>query len=58
MSDQQLTEYQKMVKEMLAEENKGFSDWEIDFLDSLNTQTYSFTVKQKQVIEKIYKKKM
>jgi hypothetical protein len=47
----------KMVREMLDAEDKGFSDWEIDFLDGMLTKDY-FTTNMADKIEQIYKKKM
>jgi len=36
-------EHRKMVREMLATDDCGFSDRQIEILDSLNNQDYSFT---------------
>lgn len=50
-------EYRKMVKEMLDSDDKGFTDWEISFLESTYKQT-KYSEKQINVIEKIYRSKM
>jgi hypothetical protein len=46
-----------MVREMLDFEDGGFTDWEISFLESVDTRT-TFTKKQKDCIEELYKRKM
>jgi len=46
-----------MVQEMLNAEGKGFSDWEIEFLDSMLTKD-SYSEKMADKIEQIYRKKM
>jgi hypothetical protein len=50
-------ELRKMVQEMLNAEGKGFSDWEIEFLDSMLTKD-SYSEKMADKIEQIYRKKM
>lgn len=50
-------ELRKMVQEMLNAEDKGFSDWEIEFLDSMLTKD-SYSQKMADKIEQIYRKKM
>lgn len=47
----------EMVREMLNCEDAGFAQWECDFLDSVAGRT-TFTEKQKDCIERIYKKRM
>jgi len=54
MSDK---EYREMVREMLATEDKGFNNWEIEFLDDMFKRT-TYTPKQAAKIEQIYEKKM
>ena len=50
-------EYREMVREMLAEEDKGFNLWEIDFLDAMYKRTvYSEPMRDK--IDEIYQAKM
>lgn len=51
-------ELRDMVSEMLAEADAGFSDWEIEFLDSVWKWTGEYTEKQQDTIEKIYDAKM
>ena len=51
-------EYRKMVEEMLEEERAGFSNWEMEFLDSVYAWTGHYTEKQQGMIEKMYKAKM
>jgi hypothetical protein len=46
-----------MVREMLNFEDGGFTDWEIGFLESVDQRT-TFTEKQKDCIEKLYKRRM
>jgi hypothetical protein len=50
-------ELRKMVKEMLDAEDKGFNDWEIEFLDNMFKRT-EYTTPQANKIEEIYSKKM
>jgi len=50
-------ELRKMVREMLDEEDKSFSDWEIEFLDNMWKLT-EYTERQANKIEQIYEKKM
>jgi hypothetical protein len=53
----EFTQLHEMVKEMLNAEDKGFNDWEIEFLDDMyKRSTYSENMINK--IEQIYKKKM
>ena len=47
-----------MVKEMLDTEDAGFSEWEINFLDSTWNWTGHYTEKQQEKIEKMYEEKM
>lgn len=47
-----------MVREMLETTDKGFSRWEIDFLESISRFTFMLSDKQKDTIEKIYKTRM
>ncbi len=47
----------EMVYEMLQEEDKGFNNWEIEFLDDMYKRT-EYTEKQAAKIEQIYAKKM
>ena len=50
-------ELRKMVKEMLDADDKGFNNWEIEFLDDMWKKTkYSENMVDK--IKKIYKEKM
>jgi hypothetical protein len=50
-------EIRKMVKEMLDTEDKGFNNWELEFLDNMYKRTeYSQTMINK--IQQIYDKKM
>ena len=56
MSEQD-TELRKMVREMLDEEDKGFNDWEIEFLDNM-WKLDRYTERQAAKIEQIYEKKM
>lgn len=51
-------ELRNMVKEMLDADDKGFSDWEINFLDDMLKWSGSYRPKQAEKIELIYKKKM
>lgn len=46
-----------MVREMLETDDAGFTTWEIDFLESVSRQN-NLSEKQKDCIEKIYKKRM
>ncbi|HML74950.1 MAG TPA: hypothetical protein PKB02_10695 [Anaerohalosphaeraceae bacterium] len=46
-----------MVLEMLNTEDRGFSEWEIDFLDGMKKQS-AFTPKQAAAIEAVYRQKM
>lgn len=48
-------EWRSMIKELLAVES-GLSDWDIEFLDSVNTQNFPITEKQGAMIEKIYRR--
>lgn len=48
----------KMVQEMLDESDRGFTPWELDFLESVRARTGNLTDKQKDTIEKIYKRRM
>jgi hypothetical protein len=48
-------EWRKMLKELLDVED-GLSNWEIDFLDSLNNRMQPLTDKQGATLEKIYQK--
>jgi len=50
-------ELRKMVREMLDEGDKGFNDWEIEFLDNMWTHT-KYNEKQTAKIEQIYEEKM
>ena len=50
-------EYRKMVKEMLDTEDKGFNNWEIEFLDDMFKRR-TYTVKQMKKIDQIYDSKM
>jgi len=50
-------ELRKMVGEMLAEEDKGFNDWEIEFLDAMYLLT-AYAVKQAEKIVQVYESKM
>ncbi len=52
------TELRNMVQEMLNTEDKGFSDWEIEFLDDMLKWSGAYRPKQADRIELIYKKKM
>lgn len=47
-----------MVREMLDAEDKGFSDGEIDFLESLHRWSRTYTPAQRDAIENIYKRRM
>lgn len=46
-----------MIREMLNE-GDGFTQWELDFLDSVNEWQGNLTPKQKDTIEKIYHRRM
>lgn len=48
----------KMVQEMLDESDRGFTAWELEFLESVHARTGNLTDKQKDTIEKIYKRRM
>ena len=50
-------ELRQMVREMLDEEDKGFSSWEVEFLDAMWKRT-EYTDKQAAKIEQIYERKM
>lgn len=50
-------EYRAMVREMLDAEDKGFNNWEIEFLDDMFKRTTYFP-KQAAKIEQIYDAKM
>ncbi len=50
-------EYRNMVKEMLDEEDKGFSNWEVEFLDDMFKKTI-YSEKERNKIEEIYRDKM
>ncbi len=51
-------ELRSMVREMLDEENVGFTDWENDFLDSVWEWDGYYSPKQEATIVKIYREKM
>ena len=51
-------EQRNMVKEMLDADDAGFSEWEMEFLDSVWKWSGHYTEKQQARIEKIYKAKM
>lgn len=51
-------ELRKMVTEMLGETDKGFTDWEINFLDNMNRWLGDYTKPQADRIERIYKERM
>ncbi len=53
MSDQK--ELRKMLKDLLNLES-GLSDWEIEFIDSLNNWVNDFTPKQINKIEALWGK--
>ena len=48
-------EWRNILQECLEVES-GLSDWEVDFLDSLNNWRGSFSEKQQITLEKIYKR--
>jgi len=52
------TELRKMVLEMLETEDRGFTDWEIEFLDNMNVWKGDYSERQANMIEKIYEKRM
>lgn len=54
----EVDDHRKMVEEMLATEDRGFTDRQIEILDSLFSQDYPYTDKQQTLIENIYKQKM
>jgi len=51
------SDYCEMVREMLATTDKGFSDWEIEFLDDMWKRTW-YKTNQSNKIEEIYNAKM
>lgn len=55
--DDDAKELRSMIQEMLATDDKGFNNWEIEFLEDMNKLT-SFTPNQADKIEQIYKNKM
>jgi hypothetical protein len=57
MNDYNFKELREMVQEMLAADDKGFNDWEINFLDDMSKKDI-FTENQANKIEQIYKRKM
>ena len=50
-------EYRAKVHEMLDTEDKGLSDWEIEFLDAMLKRT-TYTTKMMDKIDQIYETKM
>jgi len=46
-----------MVTEMLDEEDKGFSNWGIEFLDKMN-DCVTFSLNERAKIGEIYERKM
>lgn len=50
-------EYREMVREMLDTDDKGLSNWEIEFLDNMFKRT-TYTPRQAAKIEQIYEAKM
>jgi hypothetical protein len=52
--EEDMTELRGMLSELLALES-GLSNWEIEFLDSLNEWTGCFTEKQAEKLSTIYK---
>ena len=51
-------DYRKMVKEMLNETDKGFTDWEIEFLDNMWKRKADYQDRQQAKIEKIWEERM
>lgn len=50
------SDYRKMVKELLANEDDVLSSWECDFLDSLAKWTGDYTARQIETLEKVWAK--
>lgn len=57
MNDFDFRELREMVQDMLAADDKGFNDWEINFLDDMAKKD-KYTENQAEKIEQIYKRKM
>lgn len=47
-----------MVEEMLLEEDGEFTDWEVDFLDKMYDQDWSFEAGQIMKINEMYGERM
>jgi hypothetical protein len=51
------TDYRDMVREMLDADDRGFNNWEIEFLDAMYKRT-SYTENMRTKIDEIYEAKM